>query len=400
MAAAYALSGRNAWVGIGKQAAFGTPVAPTKFYEITEVTGLLPEYEFKKSDRRVGTRFKPLGSKFGKKIPFTLAVEVNAENVGLLLALGLGADAVSAAGSAFKHTITMVENLSYFTLWASTDLVADTDAADTLHQLKNCKVISVKLDGTVDDVLKLTIEGVATDRASAYVSKSGLACTNASGQPTLTGISSTANLVPGQTITGTGIPASTKILSVDSANAVTMTANSTSAVSSFSVAAPTPIFPTSRSLYLKAEESQAKMEIGAAVGSLAQFDETTEFHLSISNGVAPDKRIDNTSGPSSLREGDSEITGSMKAMYNRTSLAEIKAFQAGTNRALRFTDTSVELAAAGQPYKIVVTTDKARYSGAPTSFDPDVISSDLQFEVEKTTGYPLVEIINTDAAAY
>lgn len=395
-----ALSGRNVWLGIGKQTAFAVPVAPTKFYEVTEITGLLPEYDSKKSDRRVGTRFKPLGYKVGKKVPIAFTVEVNAENIGLLLMLGMGADAVAAAGSAYKHTVSLLENLAYFTAWASTDLVADTDAADTIHQVINCKVVSWKFDGTVDDVLKVHIEAIGTANRPAFVSKSGIVATGSSGNANLTGLASTVGIVEGMTVTGTNVGASAKVLAVVSSTALTLSVNNTGVVSSINVTAPVPAFPSSRSLYLKAEESQAKMEIGAAVGSLAQFDESTEFHLSMTNGVAADNRIDNTAGPSSLREGDSEITGSLKVVYNRNSFAEIKAFQAGTVRALRFTATSAELAASGQPYKVTVITDKVRYSGAPASFDPDVISADAQFEVEKTASYPIIEIINTDAAAY
>jgi hypothetical protein len=399
MAAADALSGRNVWVGVGKQAAFGTPVAPSKFFEVTALSGLLEEYQFKKSDRRVGSRFKPLGFKSAKKVPLSFTVEVNAQNIGLLLMLGFGADAVAAAGAAFKHAASLVDVLPYFTFWASTDLVADTDAADTIHQVINCKVISLKLDGAVDDVLKCTIEAVGTARFPAFNSKAGIAGTGASASPNINAIASTAGIVPGQTITGANIPGGTTVLSV-AATSLVMSANASGVVASFSVAAPVPTFPTVRSLYLKAEEGQAKIEVGAAVGSLAEFDEATEFHFSITNGVSPDMRIDTTPNASALKEGDSEMTGSFKVVYNRNSFVEIKAFQAGTGRAIRFTDTSVELAATGQPYKLTLTSDKARYSGAPASFDPDLISADAQFEIEKTAAYPIIEVINTDSAAY
>ncbi len=401
MAAADALSGRNVWLGLGKQAAFGTPVAPTKFYEVTDIGGLLEEYESKKSDRRVGSRFKPLGFKTSKKVPLTFTVEVNAENIGLLLTLGLGSDSVVAAGTAYKHTISTADILPYFTAWASTDLVADTDLADTVHQLINCKVISIKFDATVDDVLKCVVEAVGTARYPAFNSKVGIACAGASGNANLTGFASVVGLAPGMNVTGTGIGASAKILSVDYVNKTcVLSVNNTGVVSSITASVVPPAFPASRSLYMKAEESQGKIEIGAAVGSLVEFDEGTEFHFTLTNGVAPDTRIDTTPFASALREGDSEMTGSMKAMYNRNTLVEIKAFQAGTVRAIRFSAISTELAATGQPFKVVLTTDKARYSGAPTSWDPDVISTDAPFDIEKTTSYPIIEVVNTDVLAY
>lgn len=399
MAAADALSGRNVWLGIGKQSAVNAAAAPSEFFEVTELGGVLEEYDWKKSDRRVGTRFKALGYKSGKKVPLSFAVEVNAQNAGLLLTLGLGADAAGAAGAAYEHTISLAENLPYFTAVICTDLVADTDAGDTLHQIVNCKVISLKLDGGVDDVLKLSIEAVGTKRNMAYASKSGISGTLASGSPNVT-VASTAGLIPGQKVTGMGIPASTTILSITSATAFVLSANATATGAQNLAFSLTPTFPTARSLYMKAEEGQAKIELGADIGSLAQFDEATEFHFSLSNGVAPDKRIDNSAEAYGLREGDSEITGSMKATYNRNALVEVEAFQAGTPRALRFTATSVELAAVGQPFKLTLIADKARYSGAPPAWDPDVISADLQYEVERSSSYPVIEIINTKAQAY
>ena len=396
-----ALSGRNVWLGIGKQASFDLPVIPTKFFEVTDIGGILEDYEFKKSDRRVGTRFKPLGFKSARKVPLNFTVEVNAENIGLLMTLGLGADAVSAAGSAYQHAISLSENLPYFTALISTDLVADVDAADTLHQIANLKVISLKLDGAVDDVLKCTIEAVGTTRVPAYVSKSGITCAGSAAATTLTGFSSVTGIVAGQSVTGTGVGAAAKVVSVDRvAKSIVVSVANAGTVSSITVTSPTPTFPSTRSLYMKAEESQGKLELGANVGGLAQFDEGSEFHLSISNGVAADMRINNTAYASSLREGDSEITGSLKLLYNRASFAEVQAFQAGTQRALRMTATSTELAATGQPYKVLFTADKVRYSGAPASWDPDAISLDGQYEVEKTTSYPTLVIINTDSAAY
>lgn len=397
--AADALSGRNVWIGIGKQTAFGTPVAPTKFFEVTDISGIMEEYDFKKSDRRVGTRFKGLGSKSGKKVPVSFTVEANAANIGLLLTLAMGQDTQSAAGSAYMHTISITENLSYFTLWVSTDGVADDNASDTVHQVPNCKIISLKLDGTVDDVLKVSIEAVGTTRSPCFVSKTGIAGTGTTSSPNITGIASMVGIVPGASISGTNIPASTTVLSVSTTSLV-MSANASGAVSSFNITAPVPTFPSVRSLYIKAEEGQAKVELGATVGGLAQFDETTEFHFSLSNGVAPDLRIDNTTTAASLREGDSEMGGSLKAVYNRNTIPEIKAFQAGTARAVRFTATSIETAATGQPYRLIFTADSARYSGAPTSWDPDAITTELQFEVAKSTSYPTIAVVNLDASAY
>jgi hypothetical protein len=237
-------------------------------------------------------------------------------------------------------------------------------------------------------------------RYPGFVSKSAISGTGSTGSPNITGITSTAGLVPGQAITGSNIPGSTTILSITSLTALVMSANASGTVTTFAVAAPTPTYPTAHSLFSKAEDGSALIEIGAAFGSLASFLEGNEFHVSISNAISADMRIDNTSSAASLLEGDSEITGSLKTIYNRNTMTEIKAFQAGTNRAIRFTATSTENAAAGQPFTLIFTSDTSRYSGAPPAWDPDVISADCQFEVQKSTSYPTIQIVNADTPAY
>lgn len=398
MAAAEGLTGRNVFLGIGKQTAFGTPAAPTKWFEPTDVNGIIEEYDWKKSNRRIGTRFKPLGYKTGRKVPISFTVEMNAQNCGLLLTLAAGSDSAAADGAAYKHTISFAENLSYFTVIAKTDDVADDDAEETYHRVYNCKVKSFKIDVTVDDIAMISIEAEGTTRDFAYASKA-IAATLASGDATVE-VSSTVGIVAGQSLSGTDVQADTTVLSVTDATHYEMSKTASGTGARTVTHTITPSFPTSKALRAKSEEVQGKLEIGATTGALAQFDETNEFHLSVSNGVSADMRIDNTAYASALREGDSEITGSVRAMYNRNTYPEIAAFIAGTIRALRVTLTSVETAASGKYFTFIFTTDRAQYSGTPTSWDPDVISTELSFEVEKTTSYPTFEIINADSASY
>src|SRR5262249_30548991 len=66
-------------------------------------------------------------------------------------------------------------------------------------------------------------------------------CANTNGTPTLTSVSPvTTGLTAGMALQGTGIPAGTTIKSVDSTTQITMTANSSSAVSAFTVGAGAP----------------------------------------------------------------------------------------------------------------------------------------------------------------
>ncbi|MBX9587907.1 MAG: hypothetical protein K2X43_01290 [Hyphomonadaceae bacterium] len=61
-----------------------------------------------------------------------------------------------------------------------------------------------------------------------------------SGSPTLADIANTSTLAPGLNVSGTGIPANTRILSVDSATQVTLNQNATASGSAVSLAV-TPI---------------------------------------------------------------------------------------------------------------------------------------------------------------
>lgn len=71
------------------------------------------------------------------------------------------------------------------------------------------------------------------DAAHCFLAtQSAVTVTNTSGQATLTGIASTAGLAVGMAVTGTGVAAGSIVKSVDSASQVTMSANSTSAVTS------------------------------------------------------------------------------------------------------------------------------------------------------------------------
>lgn len=399
MAAADALAGRNVWLGIGKQSAVAVPAAPTKYFEVIDLGGVLQEYDYKKSERRVGSRWKGVGNKVSMRVPLSFKVECNPANIGLLLTMAMGADVAAADGAAYSHTITLANDLPYFTAVVFTDNVADNVADYTFHRIYNCKINSFTIDAITDDVITVSFEATGTNRDYGFVSKA-ISCDTVDKDATVT-TASTTGLVAGQTVTGTGIPALATISSVTDATHFELSAAATeSATNNTLTFALSATFPSAKPLYVKAEEGVAKLEIGADIGSLAQFDDANEFHLTFSNGLSPDRRIDNTATARGMREGDSEITGSIKGIYNVNTFVEIEAFQNGTERAIRFTATSTELAAVGKYFSMTITFDVAKYSGAPPSWDPDLISSDLQFDAEKTTSYPTVVIVNADATQY
>lgn len=83
--------------------------------------------------------------------------------------------------------------------------------------------------------MKDKITGLEWSKQANY-SFANSSTTNAS--PTLL-VSSTANLVPDMVVAGTGIPASTRILSINSATQITMTANATATASNVTVTVTT-----------------------------------------------------------------------------------------------------------------------------------------------------------------
>lgn len=73
------------------------------------------------------------------------------------------------------------------------------------------------------------------DTGAAALDTLTYACANTSGSPTIAGLSSTAGMSVGMALSGTGVPGGATILSIDSATQITISANSTSAVSALTV---------------------------------------------------------------------------------------------------------------------------------------------------------------------
>jgi hypothetical protein len=105
----------------------------------------------------------------------------------------------------------------------------------------------------VDSSTVITLSANATSTGSANLTATdlqntgtaGLTGTLTSGSPSVTGISSTAGLVVGESITGAGIPSGTTILSVSSSAAtITLSANATvSGSQSLSASTPANVIP-------------------------------------------------------------------------------------------------------------------------------------------------------------
>lgn len=107
-----------------------------------------------------------------------------------------------------------------------------------------------------------------------------------SGTPTITGLSSTANMRAGYFIGGTGITNGTTILSVDSGTQVTMSANATSSGSNTVIVSPWSLgdgsttfnLPDSRSRYRRARDSTIRVGLGQA-DAVGTHNHTAGFSL-------------------------------------------------------------------------------------------------------------------------
>jgi hypothetical protein len=321
------------FVGVAPQSAFNTPGASFTFYQPIDITGLIEEFETQKSEKRAGTRFKGLGRKTNKKIPFTFSIETDPETAGMLLALATGSESAvtEVETGVYRHTFKLAESLPYFTLVGYSAGIADSSGSDKAHQITNCKISKLTLSGDVAGVIKLTVEGEGTTRTP--------------------------------------------------------------------IVKPTPVFSTEEPLFMKAEEGTGKIEIGNTLLTLAAFEEATSVELSISNGISADRRIDDTNNASAIREGDSELTGKFSAVFNRETFAQVEAFQTGAVQAIQITAHAADEFVTGHQKALEIEIPRAKYTGSATSFDPDMISTELPFDIEPHTDFAIC-LINEKATKY
>ena len=333
MAAGAAYTGRNMFMGVAIQSDVSTAGTVFEYFQPTDISGIIEEYDFKTSDKRVGTRFKAPGRKSAKKVPFSFTVELTPD-CGRLLFLMTGADdlTVVVAGEVGSHEFTFEEVLPYFTLVVDSAGVADVTGPGKSHRVTGCKVGSWSIKGSVDGatlLLTITGEGMARDE----------------------------------------------------------------------ITTPTPSYGTALPFILHADEAYGTISLGASIGAVAQFDECIELSLEGDNGISADRRINGSGTPVGMREGDSSMKGSFKAIYNEETWAEIDIFQAGTDRSMVVEvkhDASFHLT---NEKTLTLSADKTRYSGTPTAFDPDVISTSLSFDIENTASLTLT-LINEKVVAY
>ena len=167
------------------------------------------------------------------------------------------------------------------------------------------------------------------------------------------------------------------------------------------VTSPTSSFTAVRPFFLNSEEGTGVLSIGATIGAVAQFDECRRMRFEIDNGIQADHRIDGDASAAAIREGDSQITGMWDCIYNEDTYAELDIFTGGDNRAFQLVASSADAFYTALTYQMTLAVETARYSGLNPSWDPDVISVELPFIAEMTSGAATaITIRNSDVVAY
>jgi hypothetical protein len=328
-----AFSGKNMFIGLAIQSAVGAVGTVFEYFQPTAITGVLEEFEFKKSDKRVGTRFAALGRKAAKSVPFDITVELSPD-VGRILAVLTGAEVctVLSAGAVGQHVFTFAEVLPYFTLQVYSAGIAEADLTNTCHQITDCKVDKWDIKGANDgNVLLLHFSGQGLNR--------------------------------------TAIPM------------------------------PTPAYKTSEVFFLTNDQGYGTVKIGSTIAGAVEFDEATEMTLQGDNGVVADRRINGSGSAVGLREQASSLSGDLKVIYNNLSFAEILNYQAGAIRCIVILMQNATPFSGTYNKSLTFQADETLYSGSKVSFDPDLISADLPFDVQNSVNLQFI-LVNEVLTAY
>lgn len=158
-------TGNQAKLQIGQQANWSTAVSPTFAIEFTkEALRYIPQYI--ESDALVGQRTTGRMDVVGVKVEGDFSMIVTPDNIGLLLAMALGAEASPAAvdGSAvYDHVFTPISAVAASSLPEMTIVV---DRLTAVYGYVGCKVDSMVLESRPKDYLRATFAVRGYDEAS------------------------------------------------------------------------------------------------------------------------------------------------------------------------------------------------------------------------------------------
>jgi len=260
-------------VGFGTESAFGLAVAPTRHFEWLDGSGL--DYDanpnqgeglrqgskFPRSDRRsVG-----IGRGDGK-----IKLELASKGLGLPLSYAFGtAVSTLVSGSMYQELFTATTTATTLPSFTAQEGIVDSGGNMTALTFGGCSMKSVDIKQPVGGIATLDMD---IDTRSMHVVRTFTDGATTNTSPILTsaaGAVFTLNDV-GRSVTGTGIPALTTILSWQSATQVTMSANASATGAAVSVtiglAYTTPTYPgATAALYTSTLPTVGALTIGGTV---------------------------------------------------------------------------------------------------------------------------------------
>lgn len=356
--------------GIVDEVTYGVPVAPSRFYPI--ITETLEqriarmESEAQLAGRQVmdSTQWAPGAIACGGNV----GTQLWDRGLGLLMKHIMGGAAISGAGP-YTQTYTPGD-LAGLSFTAQKGM-AGTDGTVYPLTYAGCKVASAEFASAEGAFATLGVD-VLAKAEYGHRTVSDAATTNASAVLTsATGAFTESDI--GSPISGTGIPASTRILSVESSTSVTMTANATATAAGVSVTIGMALAAVS---YTASQIAFRYQKSTATIAGAAQ--KVKSWRLAIDNKLV-ERRFDgqpHTDEP--VTEGLRDFTGQLeiewagRTQYDRfisgAEMALVLALSAGANKTwtatcnVRFDGETPKTPGRGivpqmVPFKCVGTTD-------------------------------------------
>ena len=163
-------SGLAAQLGIGVETTWGTAVTPTRFYEFNDESLALVIERIESEGLRAGNRvLRSDRYAVGQKaIAGSVSMDVTAENIGLLMKHGLGANAtVNTSGTVYTHTATLGDPYSLgLTLEVGRPGNDGTVRAFTYN---GTKISEFTLSNSTNELLKAEWQFIGKDEATGTI---------------------------------------------------------------------------------------------------------------------------------------------------------------------------------------------------------------------------------------
>ena len=378
-------SGLNGSVGIAEEVTYGVPVAPTRHLPVLEAG-------FDADPERIDSEAIIAGARMQRSAQWhlgrvmaggDLGFELYDRSVGLLFKHMFGAVSTTGSGP-YTHTFTPGD-LDGKSLTVQVG-IPDVNTG-TVHPFtySGCKIESWELACSEGELATL---GLTIAAKYAINTRSVTDGVTTNGSATIT--SATAAFSQddvGKPISGTGIPAATTILSVQSATSATLSANATATgtgvtftfgLTLTAVSYPSGIMPMAFT--------------GATVTIAGSAYRTKAFTLSGNNGLKTDRFFLGDQGRHEPLEASlREISGSIDSEF--FDLTAYRRFVSGTEAAVEF-----KLA---RGTSTVTVTMNVRFDGTtPSLSGADVVEQSLPFKVLGTTtdaGGITAVLVNGDA---